>query len=192
MTGPIAPVPGDPSTEQVATGLQSHTVGKRVGPQTIAEDEAAPWHTLGATQVAPGAPVDPAFPTTGAPPAVAAVAELGAGPYGSDTPADESPATIKATTPGEDGPGEDELPPGTPLPTHAASASSLTPTGTATSGGSDTPTSPGDSPASSSSSTSAEGDPAGADDGSAESSGTSDSDDSAESKTTSKTSTRKR
>lgn len=48
------PVPGDPSTEPVATAGQSHVAG-RVGPATIAEDPAAPRHTPeGVEQVSGG------------------------------------------------------------------------------------------------------------------------------------------
>jgi hypothetical protein len=102
--------------------------------------------------------------------------QFGAGPYGGDTPADEAPNTIKATTPGTDLPGADDLPAGTPQ--HAAAKAKSA----ATSGGSTTsPTSPGDSPTSSDKDESA-GD---ADSGSA---GTSDS---AE-PTASKSTTRKR
>ena len=50
----IEPVPGDPSTEPVATAQQSHVAG-RVGPPTIAQDAAAPYYSPeGATQVEPG------------------------------------------------------------------------------------------------------------------------------------------
>lgn len=55
MTGPtiIAPVPGDVTTEQVATDAQS-TVTGRVGPRTIAEDANAPHTESGVTKVEPG------------------------------------------------------------------------------------------------------------------------------------------
>lgn len=55
MTGPtiIAPVPGDATTEQVATAAQS-TVTPRVGPRTIAEDANASHTEAGVTKVEPG------------------------------------------------------------------------------------------------------------------------------------------
>lgn len=50
----IEPVPGDPTTEPVATAEQSHVAG-RVGPATIAEDAAAVEHAPeGVAQVKPG------------------------------------------------------------------------------------------------------------------------------------------
>lgn len=118
------PIPGDPSSEPVATALQSWGPGTRTGPQTIAEDSDAPWHTpAGVTQVAPGEVGPPRHPAAGA--IVGAVPDLqamGAGPYGSDTPAEESPATVHATTPGEGPPTPDELPPGTPVPSNKSAS----------------------------------------------------------------------
>jgi hypothetical protein len=145
------PVPGDPSTEPVATAAQSHVAG-RVGPPSIPQDSDAPWHAPdGVEQIAPGEEKDAATPLVGGPlPVPPLPAELGAGPYGGDTPADETPSTIKATTPGEGGPTAAELPPNTPAPGDKASASSLTGTGTATTAtpGSTSPTSPTGEPAS--------------------------------------------
>lgn len=61
------PVPGDPSSEPVATALQSWDPGMRTGPQTIAQDSDAPWHTpAGLPQVAPGEVVPPDHPASGA------------------------------------------------------------------------------------------------------------------------------
>lgn len=179
------PVAGDPSTEPVATAAQSHVAG-RVGPPSIQQDEAAPWHTgEGVVTIAPGA-VNPAETAINNGPVAFAVPDpafFGAGPYGGDTPAPEAANAIAATVPGEDDPGADELPAGTPQ--HAAAQAAGK--GTATSGGSaSTPTSPGDSSTSSDKTASAHGDPADADDGAAESSGTSDSGGSAASKTTRK------
>jgi hypothetical protein len=56
MTGPtiIPPVPGDATSEQVATDAQS-TVTGRVGPRTIAEDSTSPFNEpTPVTKVAPG------------------------------------------------------------------------------------------------------------------------------------------
>jgi hypothetical protein len=53
MVNKIEPVPGDPSTEPVATALQSHVAG-RVGPPTIAQDATTPELSLGVTQIEPG------------------------------------------------------------------------------------------------------------------------------------------
>jgi hypothetical protein len=50
------PVPGDPSTEPVATAGQSHVEG-RVGPATVAEDPAAPWHAPEDVEQVPGGTV---------------------------------------------------------------------------------------------------------------------------------------
>ncbi|HEY5880106.1 MAG TPA: hypothetical protein VIU11_14445 [Nakamurella sp.] len=136
------PVAGDPSSEPVATAQQSHVAG-RVGPPTIAQDAAAPWHAPeGVEQIEPGTelPAD-TVPDGGV--VVFAVpdpATFGAGPYGGDTPADEHPATVHQTKPGTDLPGADELPQGTPLPGDKSSSSSTSPT-TATT----TPSSPGGS-----------------------------------------------
>jgi hypothetical protein len=127
------PVPGDPSTEPVATALQSHVAG-RVGPPTIPQDSDAPWHAPdGVEQIAPGT-VLPANTAAegGALPVPPLPAELGAGPYGADTPADEQPNVVHATKPGTEGPTAAELPANTPLPGDKASASSLTGTGTGT------------------------------------------------------------
>jgi hypothetical protein len=50
----IPPVPGDPTSEQVATDAQSTVVG-RVGPRTIAEDARSPFNeTPPVTKVEPG------------------------------------------------------------------------------------------------------------------------------------------
>ena len=49
------PVPGDVTTEPVATAAESHVAG-RVGPPSIAQDSAADWHTPeGVEQIDPGA-----------------------------------------------------------------------------------------------------------------------------------------
>jgi hypothetical protein len=137
------PVPGDPSTEPVATAAQSHVPG-RVGPPSIPQDSDAVWHAPdGVEQITPGEERDAATPLVGGPLAVPPVpAELGAGPYGGDTPADDAPNTVKATTPGEGGPTAAELPPNTPLPGDKASASSI-------GGGNATTAAPGSSPTSS-------------------------------------------
>ena len=109
------PVPGDPSSEPVATDAQSHVAG-RVGPPSIAQDAAATHHAPElVVQIEPGTVADAATPMLGGPmPLPPRPDELGAGPYGGDTPADESPATIHATKPGTEAPGADELPPGVP------------------------------------------------------------------------------
>lgn len=120
------PVPGDPSTEPVATALQSHVAG-RVGPPTIPQDSDAPWHAPdGVEQITPGT-VLPANTAAegGALPVPPLPAELGAGPYGADTPADEQPNVVHATKPGTEGPTAAELPANTPLPGDKASASSI-------------------------------------------------------------------
>lgn len=49
----IPPVPGDATSEQVATDAQSTVVG-RVGPRTIAEDARSPHTESGVTKVEPG------------------------------------------------------------------------------------------------------------------------------------------
>jgi hypothetical protein len=117
----------------VATAAQSHVVG-RVGPPSIAQDSDAPWHTPeGVGQIRPGQVLDASTVVEGGHLETAPLpSALGAGPYGGDTPADDKPNTIKATTPGEDEPGVNELPPNTPLPGDAKSSSSLTPTGVPT------------------------------------------------------------
>jgi hypothetical protein len=147
------PVPGDPSTEPVATAAQSHVAG-RVGPPSIPQDSDAPWHAPdGVEQIKPGE-VRPAntVPEGGALPVPPLPAELGAGPYGDDTPADEAPNVVHATKPGTEGPTAAELPANTPLPGDKASASSLTGTGTTTTATPSTsPTSPTEEPASPSS-----------------------------------------
>jgi hypothetical protein len=201
------PVPGDPSSEQVATAAQSHVKG-RVGPPSIPQDAAATHHApKDVEQIEPGTVLDASTPLEGGAIAYAVPdpATMGAGPYGGDTPADAEPNKISKTEPGTDLPGPDELPAGVPQAsnTSAAGGPVTIPAGktagkdSATSGGSATaPTSPGDSPASSDSPGSAAGDTADPDDDAAGSAGTSDSDDSAASKsestTTSKTTTRKR
>jgi hypothetical protein len=54
MPSIIEPVPGDPSTEPVATAEQSHAPG-RVGPPTIAQDAAADYYApKGVEQIKPG------------------------------------------------------------------------------------------------------------------------------------------
>ena len=138
------PVPGDPSSEPVATDAQSHVAG-RVGPPTIAQDAAAIHHAPeGVPQIEPGAVADAATPMLGgAIPLPGTPIELGAGPYGADTPADESPATIHATKPGDP---VDE--PGTGSGTKATSTAS---------GPSGSPTLPTGGPASSTSPGSAGG-----------------------------------
>ena len=51
----------------MATALQSWDPGTRTGPQTIAQDSDAPWHTpAGLPQVAPGELVPPDHPASGA------------------------------------------------------------------------------------------------------------------------------
>jgi len=185
------PVPGDPSSEQVATAAQSHVKG-RVGPPSIPQDATATHHTpKDVEQIEPGTVLDASTPLEGGAIAYAVPdpATMGAGPYGGDTPADESPATVHATKPGDSEPTADELPAGVPQASNASAsggpitipAGKTAGKGTATSGEATTaPTSPGDSPTSSDSAEPTPGDPAGSDDSSAESSGTSDSGDSAE------------
>ena len=203
------PVPGDPSSEQVATAAQSHVSG-RVGPPSIPQDARATHHApKDVEQIEPGTVLDASTPLEGGAIAFAVPdpSTMGAGPYGGDTPADDAPNKISKTEPGTELPGADELPQGVPTASNqSGSGGPVTiPAGrtagkdTATSGGSTTPTSPGASPASPTKPATAEGDPAVADDGSAESAGTSDPDDSAEpststtkAETTSKTTTRKR
>jgi hypothetical protein len=164
------PVPGDPSSEQVATALQSWAPDKRVGPQTIAEDSDAPWHTPpGMSTVAPGAEVDPGFPMSGAMPPAPVVAEMGAGPYGSETPAPAAANVVTQTTPGTEGVTPEELPPGVPtasnksasggpvtIPADKSGTPSVGQTST-TSGPSGSPTLPTEGPASSTSPGSAGG-----------------------------------
>lgn len=59
LAGPEGgPVPGDPSSEPVATEGQSHVPG-RVGPATIVEDPAAPRHTPEGVEQVPGGTVAP-------------------------------------------------------------------------------------------------------------------------------------
>lgn len=122
--GATVPIPGDVRTEPVSTAAQSHVKG-RVGPPTIAQDSDAPWHTPeDVEQIVPGAeaPADTTF--EGGPIALAQPdpAYFGAGPYGADTPADESPNTIRATTPGEGPVTADMLPPGTPVPSNLSAS----------------------------------------------------------------------
>lgn len=118
------PIPGDPSSEQVATAQQSHVAG-RVGPPTVAQDSDAPWLAPeGVDQIAPGAemPADTVPMSGPAPQAIVDPATLGAGPYGGDTPADDSPATIRQTKPGTDAVTPEELPPGTPVPSNLSAS----------------------------------------------------------------------
>ena len=59
------PVPGDPSTEPVATAQQSHVDG-RVGPPTIAQDATAEaFVPRGVEQVEPGTVLPADYPWTG-------------------------------------------------------------------------------------------------------------------------------
>lgn len=67
MSEHITPVPGDPSTEPVATAEQSHVDG-RVGPPTIAQDATAEAYTpAGVEQIEPGAIVSATTPYEGGP-----------------------------------------------------------------------------------------------------------------------------
>jgi hypothetical protein len=130
------PVPGDPSSEPVATAAQSHVPG-RVGPPSIQQDSDATWHTgAGVESVAPGTELDAAYPLVNGPVelVVPDPATLGAGPYGGDTPPDTAPNVVTATKPGTEGPGADELPAGVPTASNA-SASGGPVTIPATSGG---------------------------------------------------------
>lgn len=164
------PVPGDPSSEPVATAAQSYVAG-RVGPPTIAQDAAATHHAPeGVEQIEPGAVADAATPFDGGAIAQPPVpSELGAGPYGSDTPAPEAPNVVYATKPGTDLPGPDELPPNVPtasnksasggpvmIPAAGSGTKGAGQTSTA-SGPSGSPTLPTEGPASSHSPGSAEG-----------------------------------
>ena len=196
------PIPGDPSSEPVATALQSWGGGTRTGPQTIAEDTEAPWHTpAGVTQVAPGTVLDEKIPASGAiVGAVPDLAHMGAGPYGGDTPADESPATVHETKPGEGPPSADELPAGVPVPSNKSASGGPVqspPTGTSTApDSSGSPASPSGGSASSGESgpVATESEPAGSDatkDTSAASAETSESADAAPATSTSSTSTSK-
>ena len=111
--GPIA---GDPSSEPVATAAQSWRAG-RTGPPSIAQDSDATWHAPeGVAQLDPGAILPAETVVEGGKIAIPQVdpASFGAGPYGGDTPADETPNVVTATKPGTDKPGPDELPFGTP------------------------------------------------------------------------------
>lgn len=154
------PVPGDPSSEPVATAQQSHVAG-RVGPPTIPQDAAADWYVPeGVTQLAPGTvlPADTAAEGGVVAMAVPDPATMGAGPYGGDTPADEAPSVIKQTTPGTEKPGPDELPAGVPVPSDASGSDgpvTSPPARTSTTAAPDSsgsPTSPTGEPAPSSSS----------------------------------------
>ena len=63
----IEPMPGDVSTEPVATAQQSHVDG-RVGPPTIAQDaEADDFVPEGVEQVKPGAVLPADYPWHGGP-----------------------------------------------------------------------------------------------------------------------------
>ena len=63
----IEPVPGDVTTEPVATAQQSHVDG-RVGPPTVAQDvEAADFVPDGVDQVKPGAVLPADFAWQGGP-----------------------------------------------------------------------------------------------------------------------------
>lgn len=65
MPEKITPVPGDPSTEPVATAEQSHVDG-RVGPPTIAQDTEADYFAPeGATQIEPGTVLPASTPWEG-------------------------------------------------------------------------------------------------------------------------------
>lgn len=155
------PVPGDPSSEPVATAAQSHVAG-RVGPPSIQQDEAAPWHTgEGVTTVAPGTVLPAETPIEGGPVAYAVPdpATFGAGPYGGETPAPAAANVVTQTVPGEGEPTAEELPAGTPQAS-AVAAKSDKGTGekgtgdkgdksTAASGASAAPASPGESSTSS-------------------------------------------
>lgn len=61
----IDPVPGDPSTEPVATAEQSHVDG-RVGPPTVAQDAAADHFVPeGVAQIEPGTVLPASTPWEG-------------------------------------------------------------------------------------------------------------------------------
>ena len=65
MPEKITPVPGDPSTEPVATAEQSHVEG-RVGAATIAQDAAAEaFVPEAATQIEPGTVLPASTPWEG-------------------------------------------------------------------------------------------------------------------------------
>lgn len=118
--GNIIPTPGDVRTEPVSTAAQSGVAG-RVGPPSIQQDAAAPWHSgEGVEQIAPGQEADAATPVVSGPVAHAYPdpATYGAGPYGAATPADPTPNAVSQTIPGTELPTVDELPAGTPQ--HAA------------------------------------------------------------------------
>ncbi|HEU5456791.1 MAG TPA: hypothetical protein VFU85_14030 [Nocardioides sp.] len=98
------PVPGDVTTEPVATAAESHVAG-RVGPPSIAQDSAADWHTPeGVEQIDPGAEAPAETPMLGGPVSVVEPdpAYFGAGPYGGDTPAEDAPGGVKATDRGNE------------------------------------------------------------------------------------------
>ena len=102
------PVPGDVTTEPVATAAESHVAG-RVGPPSIAQDSAADWHTPeGVEQIDPGAEAPAETPMMGGPVSVVEPdpATFGAGPYGGDTPAPEARGGVKATDRGNESGGE--------------------------------------------------------------------------------------
>ena len=153
------PVPGDPSSEPVATAAQSHVAG-RVGPPSIQQDEAAPWAAPeGVAQVAPGTVLDAAYPLEGGvvAQAVPDPATFGAGPYGGETPAPAAANVVTQTTPGDSPAGPDEMPPNTPQASDRSAsggpvtipAASKGDKGTATSGATTAPASPRESSTSS-------------------------------------------
>lgn len=110
------PVPGDPSSEPVATAAQSWVEG-RVGPPSIQQDSTATHHTgEGVETIDPGAPKPASTTVEGGRVKSAAPdpATFGAGPYGGDTPAEERPNVVHATVPGKGGATAEELPQGTP------------------------------------------------------------------------------
>jgi len=157
------PIPGDPSSEPVATAQQSWVQG-RVGPPTIPQDAAADWYLPeGVTQLAPGEVAAADTPMVGGKIALAVPdpTTMGAGPYGGDTPADDKPSAIGQTKPGTDKPGPDELPPLTPTASDASGTGGpvqIPPTGkgtTAPDSSGTSPTSPTGEPASSGTSSAA-------------------------------------
>ena len=153
-TGPAGPeggpVPGDPSSEPVATAAQSWVEG-RVGPPSIQQDATAAHHTgEGVEQIAPGETKPADTVIQGGPVAFAQAdpATFGAGPYGAATPAPDAPNVVSQTVPGKGGAVAEELPQGTPLASDTSAQGGPVTIPAAASGGS------AESPASSSGSTS--------------------------------------
>jgi hypothetical protein len=174
------PVPGDPSTEPVATAGQSHVEG-RVGPATIAEDPAASWHTPDdLEQVEPGTVTeDRAYFRGGPVPAAlpdavlaaqaidsddpAALAALGVSPSRSGGPVQVPPRSGAAGTTGPAqttaAPGSSESP-ASPTET-SASPDAGTPTATSVQPGSEEHTSSGSDDSGTSTTPAGTSDPAG-------------------------------